>query len=118
MANAKDLMRIRIVIATLSLFPLVPGLLGLAHLVIYGDLQWPMVWSNEAAAWGVILCPLAFVAILLSINSGNKSTAMLPIASLVVIALQIANFGVAPSSKGDDDELQLAGFWIEQWSDW
>ncbi len=102
----------------LALLPIVPSFLGLLHFILYGGLQWSMIWNNEAAMWGVLLCPFALIALYKAIKNKHWLLTVLPAVSIAFVVAVLFKNGLGASSKSDAPNLDLVAFWYQQWSYW
>jgi hypothetical protein len=102
----------------LTIVPLVPQAIGLFHLLIVGGLNWPMLWTNEAAAWTALLSFFAVLAFYIGIRSKLYILSLLPAVSFVFCWVIFFLVGVEPSSKSDATELELLAFWFTQSRYW
>ncbi len=107
-----------LIILILSLIPLVPLLIEMAHFSIYGGVGWPMIWGNEVVAWGAILSPAAILAAWLSFKNNRKVLAFVCSVIFVSVAVLPIFSGISASSKRDSQQLQLLTFWTVQWESW
>lgn len=101
-----------------TLIPLVPSFLGLLHTLLNGGRQWSMTWNNEAAMWGMLLCPFAFIVMYNAIKNKRWSITVLPAVSITFVVAVLYKNGLGASSKSDAPYLELVAFWYQQWSYW
>ncbi|RBP48528.1 hypothetical protein [Arenicella xantha] len=108
----------RRLIVLLAAMPLIPEGIALLHLLLNGGLDWPMRWNNEVVAWTLMLSSFALASLFLAMRFKQYVLAVLPVTSLMFVLLLFVDDSAEPSSKSDAAELELVGFWFQQWSDW